>query len=106
MEKIKKFADFIDLDVSYNGFSLGARDAYDTYCNIISIFNKKTGWFSTVKPIHIEDLKMEYKKFRPEMEIHYPGVVDKMIQVEIVKKLGFPVINNMVYMGKFAVGLK
>lgn len=39
------------------------------------------------------------------MEIYHPGIVDKMIQVEIVKQLGFPVINDMVYMGNFAIEL-
>lgn len=105
MEKAKKFVDFMDQNINYNGFSLGARDSYDTYCNIMAIFNKKTGWFSVVKPMHINDLKKEYKKYRPNMESYYPGVVDKIIQVEIVKQLGFPVINDMVYMGKFAIGL-
>lgn len=106
MEKMKNFNDFIGLNINYNGFSLGARDAYDTYKNIMYIFNKKTGWFSVVKPIHINDLKKEYKKYWPDMEIYHPGVIDKMIQVGIVKQLGFPVINDMVYMGNFAIGIK
>lgn len=37
------------------------------------------------------------------MESYYPGVIDKMLHQEIIKKLGFPVINNLVYMGKFAI---
>jgi len=32
-----------------------------------------------------------YKETCPDMEIHFPGVIDKVFHPEIITKLGFPV---------------
>lgn len=58
----KTFSDFVKSNISSGDFSLYARDAYDTYNNIRYLFKKnKGGFFSSVKPMHIDDLKQQYK---------------------------------------------
>ena len=93
----KKYKDFLNLQIEYNGFKLYARDAYDVYKNIDLIFKKRCGWFQLPKSIHIEELKIEYKKLCPQMEVTWPGVVDKIFQQEIIKKLYTVDSNGMVY---------
>lgn len=88
---VKKFKDFINVDVSADGFKLYARDAYETGKNINLIFMSRTGWFKTPKPIHIDELCELYKVLCPDMEAHHPGVVDKIFHPAIVTKLGYPV---------------
>ncbi len=90
----KKFKDFINEDISANGFSLKARDAYETAKNINLIFTQRTGWFSTPKSIPLNELCAAYKELCPDMESRFPGVVDKIFQSEIITKLGFPVDGN------------
>lgn len=95
---VKKFREFMNEDVSANGFRLGARDASDTAKNINAIFVQKAGWFSRPKPIHIDALCKAYKELCPDMELQFPGVVDKIFQSQIVTKLGFPVdVDGMVH---------
>lgn len=94
----KSFREFVNEDVSANGFRLTARDAADTAKNINSIFIERTGWFSKPKPIHIDELCRAYKELCPNMETMYPGVVNKIFHPQIVTKLGFPVdVNGMVH---------
>lgn len=87
----KKFRDFTKEDVSANGFSLGARDAAETAKNINAIFVQRAGWFSRPKPIHINELCRTYKELCPDMEVLFPGVVDKIFHPQIITRLGFPV---------------
>lgn len=95
---IKKFKDFINADVSADGFKLFPRDAYDTAKNINAIFVERTGWFRRPKPIHIDELRVLYKRLCPDMEVHYPGVVDKIFHPKIITKLGYPVdLDGMVH---------
>jgi hypothetical protein len=95
---VKKFRDFLSEEISANGFSLKARDAHDAAKNINYIFIKRSSWFSAPKPMHISELCAEYKQLVPDMEIHFPGVVDKILHPDIVTKLGYPVdANGMVH---------
>jgi hypothetical protein len=88
---MKGFRDFLDEDVSANGFRLGARDAADTAKNINMIFVQRARWFSLPKPIHIDELREAYREMCPGMDLHYPGVIDKIFRPDIVRKLGYPV---------------
>ena len=88
---VKKFKEFLEIDVSADGFSLLPRDAYDTAKNIDRIFVMRCGFFSLPKPMHILDLKAAYKQLVPQMEIHFPGVIDKIFHPVIITKLGFHV---------------
>ena len=88
---VKAFRDFIGEDISAGGFSLGPRDAHDTAKNINFIFMKRCGWFSLPKPIHINELKVAYKQLVPDMDIGFPGVIDKIFNPVIITKLGFEV---------------
>lgn len=90
----KKFKDFLGEEISANGFSLQARDAHDTAKNINYIFIKHSSWFSSPKPMHIRELREEYKRLVPDMELHFPGVVDKIFHPDIITKLGYPVDSN------------
>jgi len=88
----KSFNDFIKKDVFFGDFRLRSRDAYDTYINIRFIFKKnKGGFFSSIKPMHINDLKNEYKILCPEMDLQFPGHIDNIFIREILTKLGFNV---------------
>ena len=98
---VKKFTDFLGEEISANGFSLKARDAHQAAKNINYIFIKRSSWFSSPKPIHIHELMEEYKRLVPDMEIHFPGVVDKIFHPGIITKLGYPVdANGMVHWEK------
>ncbi len=88
---VKKFKEFINADVSADGFKLFARDAYETAKNINFIFIQRTGWFRKPKPIHIVELAALYKDLCPDMEVRFPGHVDKIFHPVIVTKLGYPV---------------
>lgn len=100
-DMVKKFTDFIGEDVSAEGFTLSARDAYDTAKNINYIFLKSSSWFSSPKPVHILDLKEAYKKLVPDMELHFPGIIDKIFHPIIIRKLGYYVDpNGMVHWSK------
>ena len=86
----KSFTDFMKNPVSSEDFRLRARDAYDTYTNIRYLFKKnKGGFFSSIKPMHIDDLKEQYKILCPDMENVFPGHIDKIFTNEIITKLGF-----------------
>lgn len=87
----KSFRDFLNEDVSADGFSLGPRDAHDTAKNINIIFMQRAKWFSSPKPISIEELCEAYKDLCPDMEIHHPGIVDKIFHPQVITKLGYPV---------------
>ena len=87
----RSFKDFINLNVNANGFSLGARDAYETAKIISSIFVQRAKWFRQPEPIHLDELRDEYKKLCPGMEREFPGVVDKIFHREIIAQLGFTV---------------
>jgi len=80
--------------VTFNDFHLKARDAYDTAKNIKTIFKNKTGWFSSPKPIHINELCNAYKILCPDMEMYHPGVVDQILIPEIISQLGYPVDSD------------
>jgi hypothetical protein len=88
---VKKFKEFVNADVSADGFKLFAKDTYDTATNINLIFMQRTGWFKKPKPIHIDELCVLYKDLCPDMEIRFPGVVDKIFHPIIITKLGYPV---------------
>ena len=90
----KSFRHYLSLDIEANGFRLGPKDAEDTAKNITLIFcSSKTGWLSLPKPIHINELCRLYKETCPDMEIHFPGVIDKVFHPEIITKLGCPVYD-------------
>ena len=91
---VKKFKEFLNQDISADGFKLWARDAHDTARNINTIFKGRTKWFSKPEPIHIAELCHLYKELCPAMEIHMPGVVDKIFNPDIIRKLGYPVDDN------------
>lgn len=95
----KNFKELMNVDITHNGFTLNTRDAVDTSKNISIIFLSKMGFFSmNPKPIHINQLKREYHNLCPDMEYHFPGVVDKILQPEILVKLGYRVdVGNMVH---------
>ena len=86
---VKQFKDFLGEDISADGFSLSPRDAHDTAKNINQIFIMRSGWFSKPPPIHISELKAEYKKLVPQMETGFPGVIDKIFHPSIIAKLGY-----------------
>ena len=90
----KNFKHYCSIEIEANGFRLGPKDALDTASNIQILFSERTGWFKPPKPIHISELCREYKELCPDMEIHVPGVVDKIFRPEIITKLGFPVDKN------------
>ncbi len=85
--------------VSSTGFHLSSRDAYDTARNIQYIF--KPGFlkiFSTPRPIHIDELCKKYKELCPDMELSFPGHIDRIFDKKLITLLGFPVgVNGMVY---------
>ena len=87
----RSFKDFVGVNVNANGFSLGARDAYETAKNISSIFVQRAKWFRQPDPIHLDELRDAYKNLCPGMEQHFPGIVDKIFQREIITQLGFSV---------------
>jgi hypothetical protein len=91
---VKSFKEFVNEDVSANGFRLAARDAHQTAKNINSIFIERSGWFSRPKPIHIDELCRAYKNLCPDMEVMFPGTVNKIFHPQIIAKLGFPVDTN------------
>ena len=80
--------------VRTNDFSFKARDAYDTAVNIQHLFKKRTGWFSSPKPIHIDELCQAYKELCHGMETSFPGEIDKIFNPDIITQLGFPVDEN------------
>lgn len=86
-----KLENYIGKAIQYNGFNLKPRDAYDSACNIEYIFLKKAGWFKSIKPMHFLNLREEYKKLVPEMERHHSGVIDLIVQPEILIQIGFNV---------------
>ena len=91
----ESFNNFLKKNVSSGDFRLSPRDAYDTYINIRFIFKKnKGGFFSSIKPMHISDLKNEYKTLCPEMDLQFPGHIDKIFTHEILTKLGFMVDSS------------
>lgn len=95
---VKKFKEFLDTDVSADGFKLFAKDAYDTAKNINIIFMQRTSWFKKPKPIHINELCEIYKDLCPCMEASFPGVVCKIFHPKIITKLGYPVdVDGMVH---------
>ena len=90
----RSFKNFLGANVSANGFSLATRDAYETAKNISSIFVQRAKWFRKPDPIHIDELRAAYKSLCPDMEVQFPGVVDKIFQREIVTQLGFQVDSD------------
>ena len=86
----KKFKDFLNKNIEHNEFKVYARDAYDAYNNIRIIFkSKRVHMFSTLKPIQHNELVAAYKELVPAMEVHHPGVIDKLLQKELLIKYGF-----------------
>ncbi|AMO24692.1 hypothetical protein GCM10027034_09730 [Ramlibacter solisilvae] len=78
-------------NVQHGDFQLTFADAKQTAKNLESIFVARARWFSLPKPISIDLLEQEYRRLCPDMEVMFPGVVAKMMQPEILRKLGFPV---------------
>jgi len=95
----KGFKDFLNKNIEHNGFKVYARDAYTTYTNIRIIFkSRRAHIFSKMTPIDHEELVSAYKELVPGMEANYPGVVDKLLQKELLKNYGFTVDEaNKVY---------
>ena len=87
----KSFTDYMKINIQSDGFQLGPRDAYDTGVNITHLFKKRTGWFSSPKPVHISELCKDYKDLCPGMETSFPGHIDKIFTPKILTLLGFPV---------------
>lgn len=83
--------DYYGREFSAGGFTMKARDAFDTAKNIKAIFVQRTGWFQSPKPMAVPELALAYKALCPDMEIMHPGVVDKMLQPEMIRQLGFAV---------------
>ena len=80
--------------IEHDGFRLTWADARQTASNIERVFVKRTSWFSIPKPMSIRLLEQEYHHMCPDMEPMFPGVVSKILQPEILRKLGFPVSEN------------
>lgn len=89
-----RLEDFWGRNIEHDGFILKAKDAYESARNIEDILVRTAGWFRAPKPLHYLELRKQYKALVPGMETHYPGVVDLIIQPEILKQLGFPVDGN------------
>jgi len=88
----KSFKDFLNKDIKHDGFKVYARDAYDTYTNIRIIFkSKRTHLFSKLKPLQHNELVAAYKELVPAMEVHHPGVIDKLLQKELLIQYGFDI---------------
>jgi len=87
----KSFTDYMKINIESENFQLAARDAYDTGVNITHLFKKRTGWFSSPKPVHISELCKDYKQLCPEMETSFPGHIDKIFAPKILTLLGYPV---------------
>lgn len=86
----KSFKDFLNKDINYDGFKVYARDAYDAYTNIRTIFKlKRAHIFSSLKPIQHIELVKAYKDLVPAMEVRFPGVIDKLLQKELLIQYGF-----------------
>jgi len=83
--------DYFGREFSAGGFTMKARDAFDTAKNIKAVFVQRAGWFKPPKPMAVAELAVAYKALCPDMEIMYPGVVDKMLQPEMIRQLGFEV---------------
>ena len=69
-------------------------DAKQTVKNIERIFVARASWFSLPKPISITLLEQEYRRLCPDLEASFPGVVERMMQPEILRQLGFPVSTD------------
>ena len=83
--------DYVGREFSAGGFTMKARDAFDTAKNIRTVFVQRTGWFQSPKPMAVAELVAAYKALCPDMEVMHPGVVDKMLQPEMIRQLGFVV---------------
>ena len=83
------FKNYVGRTISVDGFTLTARDAFDTATNIRAIFVQRTGWFQLPKPMAIEELTAAYKIECPDMDVMFPGVIDKIMHPEMVRQLGF-----------------
>jgi hypothetical protein len=91
---VKKFKEFLGDEVSAGGFKLFARDAHTTAKTINLIFKQRTSWFRKPAPINIDELCYLYKELCPDMELHHPGVIDKIFHPAIISKLGYPVDSD------------
>lgn len=89
-----RFKDYLEKNIMHEGFKLSPRDAFDSAKNIEAIFIKNARWFIGFKPLHYTEIRSQYKKLLPLMEINHPGVVDKIVQPEIIRQLGFIVHDN------------
>jgi hypothetical protein len=83
------FKRFIGRTIGFDGFTLTARDAYDTAKNIEAILRRRGGFFRKPTPMPIGELKQTYRTELPLMDVHFPGHIDKMIRPEILRQLGF-----------------
>jgi hypothetical protein len=88
---VKRFRELLGEEISANGFTLKAKDAHDFAKNINFLFMQRSSWFSKPKPIHIAELCKLYKELCPDMEMYFPGVIDKSFHPTIITKLGYPV---------------
>lgn len=88
------FGNYLGRAFSVDGFTMTARDAFDTAKNIRAIFVQRTGWFQIPKPMPVKELNLAYKALCPDMEVMYPGVIDKMLQPAMIRLLGFEVDGN------------
>jgi|JTFP01.1.fsa_nt_gb hypothetical protein len=82
------------LNVQHDDFHLSYADAKQTVKNIERIFVARASWFSLPKPISITLLEQEYRRLCPDLEASFPGVVERMMQPEILRQLGFPVSTD------------
>lgn len=85
------FNEYFGRSFSVGDFTLKARDAFETAKNIKTVFVQQTGWFQSPKPMAVAELATAYNALCPDMEIMHPGVVDKMLQPEMIRQLGFGV---------------
>ena len=88
------FKNYLGRTIGVDGFTVTARDAFDTATNIGVNFVQRTEWSQKPKPIPIQDLKDAYIELCPDMEAMFPGVVDKMMHPEIARQLGFIVAGS------------
>lgn len=86
-----KLNDFLGKNIEHNGFTLKPRDAYDSARNIQYLILKKSRWFKGPEPLHYLTLREDYKKYLPDMERYHPGVIDLIVQPEVLRQMGFPV---------------
>jgi len=91
----KKFDDYKNIE--HNGFRPTPIQAHRAEEQIELIFLKGKGLFglfSKPKPMHYSELRKAYKENFPAIEQREPGLIDQIVQPEILRQLSFTVDDN------------